>query len=129
MTDLLNGADRVPLAGWAIAVIHGHIAIGKRDGNRLSPVYEWSVENTLMMSPQGPQPIVVRQLLSFLNTPSIVSLDVPESALWIAIETFSDKERRDLHRQILARDEQNKSERAAEAGVLLAPASAIPKRH
>jgi hypothetical protein len=130
VTDIVNGADHAPLAGWSIVVAHGLTMLGRLNGSRLQPAYGLTcVMQMVQTDPrQRPQLMTVRQVMPLLTYPSIRSVDVIAAALVIPVEQLSTAERRDLAKSVEACDQLIAGMRAQEAGVVLAPASALPRR-
>jgi hypothetical protein len=134
MTDILNGADTGPLAGWSIVCVQGHTLIGKhafydinqRTIARIDPGFALTcVMQMVQPDPrQAPQLMTMRQVMPFLTFPSIREINVPLDAIVIPIETLSRKERVELARSVDSCEQLIMAMRAQESGITVAPAGA-----
>jgi hypothetical protein len=130
MSDLANGPDRGPLAGWSIVIAHGQTMLGRLRSRALAPVYGLTcVMQMVQQDPrQRPQLMTIRQVMPMLTYPSVREVQITGDALIIPVEQLSSAERRDLAKSVEACDQLIAGMRAQEAGVVLAPASALPRR-
>jgi hypothetical protein len=125
---VLNGADTGPLADWFIVCAHGRTLIGRIDMSEpiavradiLSPVYELFTQ--IVPSPQGLA--CVRNVTPLLTLSSIQGVAIPADAIVIRVADLSRDERKSLAQCVAQCEELVKSMRAAEVGVVLAPAHA-----
>jgi hypothetical protein len=117
---LLNGVDTGPLADWVIVCAHGRTLIGREDERvgDLSPVYELFTQ--IVPSPQGLA--CVRNVTPLLTLSSIQGVAIPADAIVIRVADLSRDERKSLAQCVAQCEELVRSMRAAEVGVVLAPA-------
>ena len=127
MSDLLNGADTGPLAGWSIVCVQGYTLIGKVSSlDWLDPAFALTcVMQMVQPDPrQAPQLMTMRQVTPFLTFPSIRSIEIPLGAIIVPIETLSRKERVELARSVDSCEQLIMAMRAQESGITVAPAGA-----
>jgi hypothetical protein len=131
VSDLLNGADTGPLAGWSIVCVQGYTLIGKVSSLEmheatLDPAFALTcVMQMVQPDPrQAPQLMTMRQVTPFLTFPSIRSIEIPLGAIIVPIETLSRKERVELARSVDSCEQLIMAMRAQESGITVAPAGA-----
>ena len=122
MVDILNGADKGPLPGYAIAQTNGLTLIGLLTGRTLSPVYE--LKPGMMQGPDGSLNIH-HGCFPFALLGSIDGIDLPEGAIVLPITSLSRGERVALAKAVAHGEKMAQALRAAAAGVTLARATAL----
>lgn len=115
MVDLINGADKGPLAGYVIAQVQGLTLIGLLTGRTLSPVYD--LKAGMQQDPRNGSINIQHACFPVLLFGSIDEIDLPEGALVIPIASLSMGERRALSTAVENGSKMAQAMRAAAVGV------------
>jgi hypothetical protein len=125
MVDILNGADKGPLAGYVIAQTNGLTLLGLLTGRTLSPVYDLKAG---MQQGPGGSINISHACFPVLLFGSLDEIDLPEGALTIPITSLSRTERAALRAVVENGEKMAQAMRAAAAGVTLATTMPAIKR-
>ena len=113
------------LKGWVIALGPPKTLLGKSsaDGSCLSPVYE--LEAGIAQDPNG-QTGIAHRCAPICWLPSADSVERPDG-ITIEVDSLSKADQETLGRAVDAVEQIVANLRAAQAGIVLAPAQAMPK--
>ena len=104
--------------------------VGLLDANALSPVYELISGKlpSIAMTPQGPAMVVANLapvVGPVMGLASIRSIEVPDDAILIRVNSLDDADRRAVMAAIGACEDEMRKARAAASGIVLPDASAM----
>jgi hypothetical protein len=113
------------LDGWVLAWVGNMILIGAKDGmlgvaGRLRPVYE--IKPVMRQTRQDAA--ILHAVFPIALLSSLDSIDLPANCLVVQVDSLSHTERRSLAAGVEHAEAMVREMRAAEAGVILAPAGA-----
>lgn len=120
-----NGAGG-KLSGWVIAICGGRAFIGchveRHVGGALFPVFDLQAGVALQQGPQGP--VLSRPCMAapVLGLASVLQIVYPKDAIIIPLEELSAADRAALSQAVDMGTQIQQQMRAAESGVLIAPA-------